>query len=135
FGDAVTAVGPAEGLKPVERMMGNSTDALNYTQLIPIFVGLWLGVIVGSIPLALPGLHTSIRIGLAGGPMIVAIILSRLSTLGGLTAGAMTSSPTLMFANESTRSNQPAVAYAAVYPLSMLVPVFCAQLLVMILGL
>jgi putative transport protein len=211
FGDAVTAVGPAENLKPVEKILGNSTDALNYTQLIPIFIGMWLGVIVGSIPLAIPGLGTSIRIGLAGGPMIVAIILSRLGniggvvwymptsasqllrdfgiavflacvgfqsgdhfvqklihggglplaawgaavtiipmaivalfarlvlrmnfiTLSGLTAGAMTSSPTLMFANETTRSNQPAVAYAAVYPLSMLAPVFLAQLLVLILG-
>jgi uncharacterized transporter YbjL len=45
----------------------------------------------------------------------------------------MTSSPTLLFSNETTKSNQPAVAYAAVYPLSMLVPVFAAQLLVTLL--
>jgi len=50
--------------------------------LIPIFLGFWLGVIVGSIPVPVPGLGTSLRIGLAGGPMIVAILLSRLGHLG-----------------------------------------------------
>jgi putative transport protein len=54
-------------------------------------------------------------------------------TLSGLTAGAMTNSPTLLFANELTGSNAPAVAYAAVYPLAMLVPVFGAQVLVTVL--
>jgi putative transport protein len=207
FGDSVTVVGPAEGLKAAETELGNSTDAVNQTQLIPIFLGIWLGVIVGSVPLLIPGLHTPVRIGLAGGPMLVAIALSRLGnigsvvwymppaanqilrdfgmavflacvgfqsgdhffqkliyegglplvgwgavitivpmllvglfaravfkmnfiTLSGLISGAMTSSPTLLFANETTESSSPAVAYAAVYPLSMLVPVFCSQLLV-----
>jgi putative transport protein len=207
FGDSVTVIGPAEGLKGAEIELGNSPDAANQTQLIPIFLGLWLGVIVGSVPLVFPGLHQSVRIGLAGGPMLVAIALSRLGNIGsvvwymppaanqilrdfgmavflacvgfqsgheflqnllhkgglplvgwgaivtlmpmllvglfarivfkmnfitlcGLISGAMTSSPTLLFANETTESSAPALAYAAVYPLSMLVPVFCAQLLV-----
>jgi putative transport protein len=207
FGDIVTTVGPAEGLNTVESFLGNSADALNQTQLIPIFLGIWLGVIVGSVPLILPGLGSSVKIGLAGGPMIVAILLSRLGnvgsvvwympaaanqilrdfgmavflacvgfqsgdqffqklvyggglplvgwgivittvpmflvglfsrlvlkmnfiTLSGLISGAMTSSPTLLFANEATGSTAPAVAYAAVYPMAMLVPVFCSQFLV-----
>ena len=206
FGDNVVAVGPMQGLKSVEAELGNSVEALNYTHLIPIFIGVWLGVVVGSIPIWFPGLHGSLRIGLAGGPMLVAIVLSRLGnigpvvwymppaanqllrdfgmavflacvgfssgdhfvqklvyqhglplivwgaavtlipmfivalfarlvlkmnfiTLSGLIAGAMTSSPTLLFANEITASNASAVAYATVYPLSMLLPVFLAQLL------
>jgi putative transport protein len=53
-------------------------------------------------------------------------------TLCGLISGALTSSPTLLFANEATASNAPAVAYATVYPLSVMTPVLCAQLLVTI---
>jgi putative transport protein len=203
----VTVVGPAGGVRAAEAELGNSVEVLNRPQLIPIFLGIGLGILVGSIPLALPGLHSGIRIGLAGGPMLVAILLSRVGHAGrivfylpdsanlllrdfgmavflacvglrsgeeffnlllygnglpllawgavvtllpmllvglfarlvmklnyvtvcGLTAGAMTSSPTLVFANDLTDSNVPSVAYAAVYPLAMLVPVFCTQLLV-----
>ncbi|HEV7301419.1 MAG TPA: putative transporter [Tepidisphaeraceae bacterium] len=207
FGDTVTVVGPCNGVRSAEAELGNSIEVLNRPQLIPIFLGIGLGILVGSIPLALPGLHSGIRIGLAGGPMLVAILLSQIGnagrivfylpdsaslllrdfgmavflacvglrsgeeffgllfggnglalmawgalvtlmpmllvglfarlvmklnyvTLCGLTAGAMTSSPTLIFANDLTDSNVPSVAYAAVYPLAMLVPVFCTQLLV-----
>jgi putative transport protein len=78
FGDGVMAIGPEAGLAKVEAELGNSPDALNQTQLIPIFLGICLGVVAGSIPIAVPGLHTSVKIGLAGGPMLVAILLSRL---------------------------------------------------------
>ena len=73
---------PSAGLKAVEEELGNSADMLNQTQLIPIFLGIWLGVIVGSVPIMIPGLHTPVRIGLAGGPMLVAIVLSRLGNIG-----------------------------------------------------
>jgi putative transport protein len=65
FGDQVSAVGPQDGLKTVAEELGNSPDTLNRPQLIPIFVGIVLGVLVGSIPLRLPGLHIPMRIGMA----------------------------------------------------------------------
>jgi putative transport protein len=207
FGDRLLAVGPLEGLKQVEQELGNSPEALNQVQLIPIFLGVVLGVIVGSIPMKFPGLSIPMRIGLAGGPMLAAIALSQLGNLGavvwylpvsanqlirdfglavflacvgfesggnflqrvahgglvfiawgavitvlpvflvavyarlvmkmnfvtlaGWIAGAMTSTPALLFASEYTGSESPAVAYAAVAPLSILSPVLCTQLLVM----
>jgi putative transport protein len=207
FGDRVTAVGPESGLRMVETELGNCPDTLNRPQLIPIFLGIVLGVLIGSIPLAVPGLSVRLRIGLAGGPMIAAILLSQLGnigsvvwympaaanqlfrdfglavflacvglqagdhfvqrmahgggiwfllagaavttlpvlavgylarrvlrmnfvTLSGWVAGAMTSSPALLFANDFAKSDAPAVAYAAVAPLGMLTPILCAQILV-----
>jgi putative transport protein len=67
FGDRVTAIGSEAGLKIVEGLLGNSPDRLNRPQLIPIFLGIVLGVLVGSIPIWIPGLHERVRIGLAGG--------------------------------------------------------------------
>lgn len=210
FADQLIVVGPSAGVQGASVELGNSIEQLNRPQLIPIFIGIGLGVLVGSIPIALPGLNSGMRIGLAGGPMIVAILLSRIGhagrtvfyipdsataflrdfgmaiflacvglrsgaqffdlilhgngltlmawasivtigpmlvvgilarlvfkmnylTLCGLTAGAMTSSPTLLFTNEYTRSNVASVAYATVYPLAMLGPVFCTQLIVLLL--
>lgn len=207
FGDRVTAIGPAEGLKMVEVELGNSQERLDRAQLVPIFLGIVLGVMFGSIPLKVPGLSTSMCLGLAGGPMIAAIVLSQLGnigavvwympasanqlfrdfglavflacvglssgkdfyqhivsgnglvlvawgaiitilpvllvgcwarvrykmnfvTLAGWVAGAMTSSPALVFANDLTDSEAPSVAFAAVAPLAMLTPVICSQLLV-----
>ena len=82
FGDDIIAVGPAAGLKSLEAEMGNSAEALNRPQLIPLFVGIALGVMVGSIPFRVPGLKTTLSIGLAAGPMIVALILARLGNIG-----------------------------------------------------
>jgi len=82
FGDRVTAVGPDVGLKALERELGNCPDTLNRPQLVPIFLGIVLGVIVGSIPIKIPGLSTTLRLGLAGGPMLVAIVLSQLGNVG-----------------------------------------------------
>jgi putative transport protein len=206
FGDRVTAVGPAAGLKLVEAELGNCADTLNRPQLVPIFLGIVLGVLVGSIPIMLPGIHATLRIGLAGGPLLAAIALSQLGNIGsivwympssanqlfrdfglavflacvgfsagdhfiqraaniqafwllgwgaaitvvpvfivaifakkvmrmnfititGLVAGAMTSSTTLIFADDFTQSDAPSIAYAAVAPLATLVPILCAQLL------
>jgi putative transport protein len=210
FGDVVFAVGPAEGTKRVEQELGNSQEDVDAPKLIPIFLGFVLGILAGSIPLALPGASSGLKLGLAGGPMLVAIALSRIGSIGrlvwympspaasllrdfgmavflacaglsvgtdfssllgggdalklllwgalitlvpmflvgafarlllrvnfvtltGLTAGAMTSSPTLLFGSEYVKSNEVAVAYAAVYPLSTVLPVFCAQILITVL--
>ncbi|HEY8749765.1 MAG TPA: TrkA C-terminal domain-containing protein, partial [Tepidisphaeraceae bacterium] len=58
FGDRLVAVGPEAGLKTVEAELGNSPDSLNRPQLVPIFLGMVLGVLVGSIPLVIPGMNT-----------------------------------------------------------------------------
>jgi putative transport protein len=206
FADRLVVVGPAAGLKTVEAELGNNPESLDRPQLAPIFLGIVLGVLVGSIPLAIPGMNITLRIGLAGGPLLVAIALSQLGNIGsviwympasanqlfrdfglavflacvglragdhfiqraaeggglplliwgaiitlvpvfligclarlmlkmnfltisGWVAGAMTSSPALLFADELTHSGAPAVAYAAVAPLSTLVPIICAQVL------
>jgi putative transport protein len=206
FADRVTVVGPLAGLKMAQTELGNCPERLNHAQLVPIFLGIVLGVIVGSIPLRVPGVHAALRIGLAGGPLLAAIALSQLGnvgamvwymptaanqlfrdfglavflacvgleagdhfiqraaqgggitllvwgavltvvpvfavgcfarvalrmnfiTLAGWVAGAMGSTTTLLFVDEMTHSEAPAVAYAAVAPLATLVPIICAQLL------
>jgi putative transport protein len=206
FADQVTVVGPEAGLKMAEAELGNCPETLNRPRLVPIFLGIVLGVLVGSIPLKFPGLNTTLRIGLAGGPLLAAIALSQFGnigsivwymptsanqlfrdfglavflacvglqagdhfiqraaqgsglvlllwgaavtmlpvfivgcfarlvlrinfiTLSGWVAGAMTSSPALLFADEMTGSDAPAIAYAAVAPLATLVPILCAQIL------
>lgn len=207
FGDVLMVVGEAPQLALVEAEVGNSPKALEKPQPITFFLGIMLGVIVGSIPLALPGLPAAVKLGLAGGPLLVAIILSRLANTGplvwylptnanhmlrevgitlflaavgiksgekfvevllagdglwwlvygasvtavplvivgcvarawkkinyaelcGVLAGSMTDPPALAFAQQSNGSDAPAVAYATVYPLVMLLRVFSAQLLV-----
>jgi putative transport protein len=206
FADQVTVVGPEAGLKMIEAELGNCPESLNRPRLVPIFLGIVLGVLVGSIPLKFPGLHTTLRIGLAGGPLLAAIALSQFGNIGsivwympvsanqlfrdfglavflacvglqsgdhffqhaaqgaglvlllwgaaitllpvfiiacfarlilrmnfititGWIAGAMTSSPALLFAGEMAGSDTPAIAYAAVAPLATLIPIICAQVL------
>ncbi len=82
FADRVTIVGPQAAMKLVEAELGNSPDILNRPQLIPIFLGIVLGVFAGSLPLHVPFLHTTLRIGLAGGPLLAAIVLSQLGNVG-----------------------------------------------------
>src|SRR6266850_2802795 len=209
FADRVVVVGPEAGLKMVESELGNSVENLNRPQLIPIFLGIVLGVIVGSIPITMPGLNTTLRIGLAGGPLLAAIALSQLGnigsvvwympaaanqlfrdfglavflacvglqaganflqraaapsgvglllagvavtllpvfvagiycrqflkmnfiTLSGWVAGAMTNSPSLLFADEIAKTESPAITYAAIAPLATLVPIICSQILAII---
>lgn len=210
FGDVLMVVGEEAHIELVAAAVGNSNQALNSPQTIPFFVGIALGVIVGSLPLAVPGLPAPVKLGLAGGPLVVAILLSRISNTGplvwymptnanhvlremgimmflaavglksgekvvdillgaeglqwmllgaavtavplivvgllargwkklnyaeltGLLAGSMTDPPALAFAQQTTGSDVPAVAYATVYPLVMLLRVFCAQLIVFLL--
>lgn len=84
FGDYVTCVGEEDHLQQVEEIIGNQKSALEHTQVIPIFIGIALGVLLGSIPVYVPRMPAPISLGLAGGPVIVAIILSRIGTIGPL---------------------------------------------------
>lgn len=207
FGDMLFVVGDRRGLDQAAGLVGNSVKALNQTNFIPVFVGIALGVVLGLLPIYLPGLPTPLRMGLAGGPLIVAIVLSRINRIGplvwympenantafrelgmilflgcvglksgehflatalsltgviwlcsaalitivplllmaivarhylklnyltisGLLAGSMTDPPALAFASAMSQSNAPAVAYATVYPITMLLRIVAAQLLV-----
>jgi putative transport protein len=84
LGDYITCVGEEAQLKLVEEIVGNQPGALNHTQIIPIFIGIALGVILGSIPVYVPEVPAPLSLGLAGGPVVVAIILARIGTIGPL---------------------------------------------------
>lgn len=208
FGDVVTVVGEDDAIRLAGKDLGNSVKQLNHPQIVPVFVGIALGVILGSLRLNVPGLPAPVKLGLAGGPLVAALVLSRLSHLGplvwympqsanlalrelgiclflasvgvksgghffhtlaegpglywlacgalitavpllvvgfvarvwmrldymslcGLLAGSMTDPPALQFAGAVTQSESPGIAYAAVYPLVMLLRVLAAQVLVL----
>jgi putative transport protein len=82
FGDVLQVVGTDEQLDKAAHVLGNSLKELNETQFIPLFAGIFLGVLVGSFPLAVPGLANPLRLGLAGGPLIVALVLGRIGHVG-----------------------------------------------------
>jgi putative transport protein len=77
MGDKLTVVGDEDSIGKVAGELGNSIKRLNEPNIVPIFTGILLGVILGSIPLLIPGIPNPIRLGLAGGPLIVAILLSK----------------------------------------------------------
>jgi len=208
FGDRLRIVGEKESIEAAARQLGDSARELNVPRLLPIFVGISLGVVLGSIPVFIPGLPAPVKLGLASGPMIVAIILARIGRIGpmiwympigasallrelgivlfliavglqsgrgffnnlfsatgvewlllgglitllplmlvgiaakrffktsylhvcGLLCGSMTS-PSLAFTQTMTPSEAPAVAFATVYPLTMILRVLLAQLIVLI---
>lgn len=210
FGDMLMIVGDAGSLNNAAIALGNSVKTLNETHFIPIFIGITLGVLAGSIPFAMPGLPAPVRLGLAGGPLILAIILSRIGRIGpvvwhmpvnsnlafrelgiilflacvglkagvkffeivftgtgvtwlmaavcitvlpmmligvvarsmmklnfvtisGLLAGSMTDPPALAFACALSKSDSPSVAYATVYPLTMLLRIITAQVMALLL--
>jgi putative transport protein len=210
FGDVLMVVGEGPQIEEVAKVVGNSAKALDAPQPIPFFLGIALGVLFGSIPLMIPGMPAPVKLGLAGGPLVVAILLSRLANTGplvwympinanhmlrevgitmflaavgiksgekfvevllggdgvrwfifgaaitivplflvgftariwkklnfaelcGMLAGSMTDPPALAFAQQVTDSDAPAVAYATVYPLTMLLRVFAAQVVVFLL--
>ncbi len=209
FGDLITIVGHEDDVREAAEALGDSAKELNHPRLAPIFIGIALGVIVGSIPFAIPGLPAALKLGLAGGPLLIAILLSRVGHLGklvwymppnanhlmremgialflacvglkaghsffevllhgdgvrwlllgtlitlipvvligvigrwflklnyvslcGVIAGSMTDPPALAFAQTITGSEATSVAYATVYPLTMILRVFAAQLLVLL---
>ncbi|MCF0210196.1 MAG: putative transporter [Bacteroidales bacterium] len=207
LGDRVIMVGSEHNIQKAASLLGNSLKRLEVPNLIPIFTGIFLGVIVGLIPIHFPGIPQPVKLGLAGGSLIVAILISRFGplykvvtytttsanmmvrdigislflgavgltagqdfvqtivsggywwviygliitivpiiivsliarlvfkmpyyTMVGMIAGSHTDPPALAFANETTDSNQPAVAYATVYPLTMFLRIFAAQVLVL----
>ena len=77
LGDRVTVVGPELSVAHAERLFGNSLKRLNHPNLIPIFIGIALGVVLGSISFWIPGVPQPVKLGLAGGPLIVAILIGR----------------------------------------------------------
>jgi putative transport protein len=211
FGDLLFVVGPKEGVARVGELVGNKPKALEHPHVLPVFVGIFLGVVLGSLPIALPGMPVPVRLGLAGGPLLVALVLSQIGRLGpliwyltpganlilremgivlflacvglksgsgflevllsgsgfcwmgagaivtlfplvaasffarivlkldyptlcGVLAGSMTDPPALAFASSVSKSDQPLVAYAAVYPLVMILRVFVVQILILTLA-
>ena len=84
YADTVLAVGEEEDIKEFADEIGNSSKQLNHPFVVPLFVGVALGIFVGSWPIHLPGIPLPVKLGLAGGPLIVAIILSRIGRVGNL---------------------------------------------------
>lgn len=84
FGDRLMAVGEEQALAQASRELGDSLRDLEKPQMIPIFVGIALGVIIGSWPISVAGMPAAVKLGLAGGPLVVAILLSRIGKVGPL---------------------------------------------------
>lgn len=75
MGDRLTVVGEAQAIRNVEKILGNAVKSLNEPNLISVFVGLILGLTLGSIPVSIPGISIPVKLGLAGGPIIVGILI------------------------------------------------------------
>ena len=75
LGDRLTVVGEAAAIKNVEKVLGNTVKTLKDPNLASIFIGIVLGLIVGSIPIAIPGISSPVKLGLAGGPIIAGIVI------------------------------------------------------------
>lgn len=84
FGDQLACVGEEDKLEALAKVLGNDPKALQHTQMIPIFLGIFLGMLLGSLPIFFPGLPAPIKLGSAGGPVVIAIILSRIGHIGPL---------------------------------------------------
>ncbi|MBQ8046656.1 MAG: putative transporter [Prevotella sp.] len=91
YGDRVTVVGEPSHLDEVERFFGNSVQLLSEPNIGSIFLGMIVGLIVGTVPISLPGIHSPIRLGIAGGPIVVGILVGALG-------------PRLHFISYTTRS-------------------------------
>ena len=76
-GDRIMVVGPEDAVDRVANKMGNSLRRLNAPNIATIFVGIFLGLIFGSLPIAIPGMPVPVKLGLAGGPLIIAILIGR----------------------------------------------------------
>jgi len=75
MGDSIQVVGTEEGINAVADLLGNKPESLSHPNLVPIFAGIALGVIFGMIPIHFPGIPQPVKLGLAGGPLIIAILL------------------------------------------------------------
>lgn len=76
YGDQVTVVGSEQSIAAVEKVLGNSRKRLDEPNLVPIFIGIAVGCFLGSIPINIPGIPQAIKLGLAGGPLVVSLLLS-----------------------------------------------------------
>ncbi len=208
-GDRIMVVGPEDAVDRVANKMGNSIRRLNAPNIATIFVGIIMGIVFGSLPFAIPGMPVPLKLGIAGGPLIIAILIGRYGykihlvtytstsanmmlreiglvlflasvgikagagfvntvvdgdgllyvltgflitiipilivgpiarmkyrlnyfTLAGMIAGTYTDPPALAYANSICSKEAPAVGYSTVYPLSMFLRIFTAQLIVLI---
>lgn len=84
FGDILNLVGRPEAIDAVTAIVGNAQQKLQQVQMLPVFIGIGLGVLLGSIPLFVPGFPAALRLGLAGGPLVAALILGRIGSIGKL---------------------------------------------------
>lgn len=207
-GDKILVVGPEENVNRVAEIMGNSVKRLDAPNIATIFVGIMVGIIFGSLPFAIPGMPVPLKLGIAGGPLIIAILIGRFGyrmklvtytttsanmmlreiglvlflasvgikagagfwdtvvqgdglkyvgcgflitvipifiigtiarlkfkfnyfTIMGMLAGTYTDPPALAYANASCSKKAPAVGYSTVYPLSMFLRIFTAQIVVL----
>ena len=207
-GDRVMVVGPEENVNSVAEIMGNSVKRLDAPNIATIFIGIMVGIIFGSLPFAIPGMPVPLKLGIAGGPLIIAILIGRFGyrmklvtytttsanmmlreiglvlflasvgikagagfwdtvvqgdglkyvgcgflitiipilivgtiarlkfkfnyfTIMGMLAGTYTDPPALAYANASCSKEAPAVGYSTVYPLSMFLRIFTAQIVVL----
>ena len=207
-GDRIMVVGPEDAVDRVANKMGNSVRRLNAPNIATIFVGIFLGLIFGSYPLAIPGMPVPLKLGLAGGPLIIAILIGRYGykiklvtytstsanmmlreiglvlflasvgikagasffvtvfegnglyyvltgfiitiipilivgtiarlrfkfnyfTIAGMIAGTYTDPPALAYSNSICSKEAPALGYSTVYPLSMFLRIFTAQIVVL----
>lgn len=76
-GDRLRVVGPADAVDRLASRLGNSSSHLDHPNILTIFVGILVGILFGSLPIAIPGMPTPVKLGLAGGPLIVSILISR----------------------------------------------------------
>jgi len=207
-GDRIMVVGPEDAVDRVANKMGNSIRRLDAPNIATIFVGIILGIIFGSLPIAIPGMPVPMKLGIAGGPLIIAILIGRYGykihlvtytttsanmmlreiglvlflasvgikaganfletvvdgdgllfvltgflitvipilimgpiarlkfkfnyfTIMGMIAGTYTDPPALAYANSVCSKEAPALGYSTVYPLSMFLRIFTAQLIVL----
>lgn len=207
-GDKILVVGPEENVNRVAEIMGNSVKRLDAPNIATIFVGIMVGIIFGSLPFAIPGMPVPLKLGIAGGPLIIAILIGRFGyrmklvtytttsanmmlreiglvlflasvgikagagfwdtvvqgdglkyvgcgflitvipifiigtiarlkfkfnyfTIMGMLAGTYTDPPALAYANAFCSKEAPAVGYSTVYPLSMFLRIFTAQIVVL----
>ncbi len=77
IGDRVMVVGPEDAVERVANLLGNQLKRLDHPNIITIFIGIFLGILLGSLPIAIPNMPTPLKLGLAGGPLIVAILIGR----------------------------------------------------------
>lgn len=207
-GDRIMVVGPEDAVNRVAAVMGNSIKRLDAPNIATIFVGVFIGILFGSIPVAIPGIPVPIKLGIAGGPLIIAILIGRYDykvhlvtytttsanmmlreiglmlflasvgikagdgfletviqgdgvkyvytgflitiipiliigiiarkkykfnyfTIMGMIAGTYTDPPALAYANSICSKEAPSIGYSTVYPLSMFLRIFTAQIIVL----